>query len=199
MKLLPVLILLCLFYNSFAQSTPNTDLDNTCEYKTDGTGKSLGLKIKINYPCSWQQSDGQRPHRIKNINHGLDINSGTASIGFSVYPMPTIRSNEEIDEMLTQDYIKESVPDGATLISGRKIKIDGLNSTEVEYKIIREMPLGTLYTYNLVYNIYYKDKLILVSYGVGSSSNDKALAKFEEYKTLFKALATMTIIISQWE
>jgi hypothetical protein len=42
-------------------------LNDKCTFETDGTGKSVGLKIKIAYPCSWTQADGERPHVVKKI------------------------------------------------------------------------------------------------------------------------------------
>ena len=44
----------------FSQETPATFWNNRCDFKTDGTGKSLGLKIKFSVPCAWKQADGER-------------------------------------------------------------------------------------------------------------------------------------------
>ena len=57
MKLLFRIILLSflIFANkSFSQVNKGKELVyNTCDFTTDGNGKSLGIKLRIPIPCSW--------------------------------------------------------------------------------------------------------------------------------------------------
>lgn len=192
------IILLLIFSNSIVgQDSASTFWKNRCDFKTDGTGKSLGLKIKLSVPCAWNQADGDRPHVVKKFSYNAAGNSAISTL--TVNKMPAIPSKAEIDELFTQQGLKELCADYGTFISGRKLKIDGQDCGEITFKMTREATVGTLYLYSLQYFIIYKDKMIVLGYSVGSSTDDKAKGIFEDYKTLFKGLAGNTVLLSKWE
>lgn len=181
----------------FAQETPSTFWANRCDFKTDGTGKSMGLKIKLSVPCIWTQADGDRPHIVKKFSYNSNGNSAVLTL--TINKMPGIPTKAEINEMFTQKGLKELCEDYAMFISGRKLKVDGLDCGEVAFKMTRDHPVATIYLYSLQYYFVYKDKLIVIGYAVGSSTDEKAKTLFESYKTLFRGLAGNTVFLSKWE
>lgn len=171
--------------------------ENQCDFKTDGTGKSLGLKIRLYVPCTWNQSDGERPHIVKKFSYNAGVNSAISTL--TINKMPAIPSKTEIDELFTQKGLKELCEDNATFISGRKLKIDGQDCGEITFKMTRKATVGTIYLYSLQYYLFYKDKMIILGYSAGSTTDDKAKEMFDNYKTLFKGLAGKTVLLSKWE
>jgi len=182
----------------YAQESATSFWNNRCEYKTDGTGKSLGLKIKLSYPCLWTRVDGDRPHVVQKFSYGFE-GGKSISQGFTITQMPSVASKNEIAEMLTQQGLKELASATGTFVSGRKLKIDGIDCGEVIIKLKRELPVATLYVNFIQYYIILKDKLINLSFAVGSKSESETKILFSDYKTLFQGLATSTVILSKWE
>jgi len=182
----------------FAQETPATFWNNRCDFKTDGTGKSLGLKIKFSIPCAWKQADGERPHVVKKFSYGFADGSSVMQT-FTITKMPQTPSKAEVDEMFTQKGLKELGESLGTYISGRKLKVDGLDCGEITVKMTRENPVGTLYIYSLQYYFVYKDKMIVFGFSAGSTSDETSKSLFENYKTLFRGIAGTTVFLSKWE
>jgi hypothetical protein len=65
-------------------------------------------------------------------------------------------------------------------------KMPAVHCGEITFKMTREATVGTFYMYSLYYNLIYKDKIIVLSYTTGSTTDDKAKQMFEDYKTLFR-------------
>lgn len=182
----------------FAQETAATFWNNRCEYKTDGTGKSLGLKIKLSFPCKWTQAEGDRPHVVQKFSYGFQEGKSIIQ-GFTITKMPAELSKKEIADMFTQSGLKELASATGTFVSGRKLKIDGIDCGEVIIKLKRESPIATIYLHFIQYYIVFKDKLINLSFAVGSKNEIETKKLFDDYKTLFQGLATNTVILSKWE
>ncbi|XVJ67175.1 MAG: hypothetical protein HEQ40_13780 [Lacibacter sp.] len=191
------LIIVLISIKTYSQESPSTFWQNRCDFKTDGTGKSAGLKIKLSVPCSWKQADGDRPHVVKKFSYSSGANSAISTL--TITKMPATPSKAEVDEMFTQAGLKELGESLGTFISGRKLKIDGLDCGEVTFKMTREHPVGTIYLYSFQYYFIYKDKMVVLGYAVGSSTDEKAKTMFDSYKTLFRGLAGNTVFISKWE
>ncbi len=193
-----LLLLLSMCLKISAQDTPATFWKNRCEFKTDGTGKSAGLKINLSYPCSWTQADGDRPHVVKKFSY--NIGEGKSVIqSLTINKMPAEPSKKEIDEMFTQEGLKEIASGTGTFVSGRKLKIDGLDCGEVVIKVKRESPVATVNIYFIQYYMVYKDKMINLAFAAGALTESEAKTLFTSYKTLFQGLATNTVILSKWE
>jgi hypothetical protein len=193
-----LIILLFLSSSVFAQDSPSTFWKDRCDFKTDGTGKSVGLKLKLSVPCKWDQTDGSRAHTLKKFAYNLG--SFSAIEVLTIKKLPGELSKSEIEIFFSSDGLKELCSEVGTFISGRKVTIDRLPAGEIEFRMDREDdPVGNFYLYNLYYYIVYKDNLIVVAYSIGSKSAETARKHFEEYKTLFKGLASSSVILSQWE
>jgi len=182
---------------SFSQESPTALWQNKCEFKTDGLKKSLGLKIKLTIPCSWKQVDGDRPHVVKKFLYNSGDNSVFSTL--TITQMPEIPSKADINYTFSQDGLKELVENMGTFIMGKKIKIDGQDCGEITFKMTRETPIGTLYVYSLQYYIFYKDKAVVLGYGVSSTNERNLKNKFDTYNMLFRGLAGKTVFSSKWE
>jgi len=181
----------------FTQDSTSNFWANRCDYQTDGTGKSLGLKIKLVYPCVWVASDGQRPHVVKKFTGRINQSSIIVQT-FVVNKLEKIPSKLEVDQMFSKKGLQESCEDLGTFIEGRRIKIDALDCGELSYKSTRKATTGTIFMYCLNYNIIYKDKLITILYSVSSNTEKNTKELFEKYKLILKTLAGNSIVLNQW-
>jgi hypothetical protein len=198
MRNISLFLLLSVSLNAASQETPASFWNKRCEFNTDGTGKSAGLKIKLSYPCAWTQADGDRPHVVKKFSY--NIGEGKSIIqSLTITKMPGEPSKKEIAEMFTQEGLKELASGTGTFVSGRKLKIDGIDCGEVIIKVKRESPVATVNMYFLQYYLIYKDKIINLTFVAGALTESEAKTLFTSYKTLFQGLATNTVIISKWE
>src|SRR5687767_2862403 len=127
MKCLLIIVLLCSKI-LFAQETPATFWNDRCDFKTDGTGKSIGLKIKLSVPCDWKQEDGERPHVVKKFSYNSGVNTAISTL--TINRLPKTPSKAEINETFTQSGLKEITAELGSFISGRKLKVDGLDCGE---------------------------------------------------------------------
>lgn len=194
------LLIIFAFYTHsvFCQETPATFWKNRCDYKTDGTGKSLGLKIKLSYPCNWTQADGDRPHVVKKFSYGL--NDGKSVIqALTISQMQGVPTKNDIAQLLSPTGLKELSGGIGTLISTKKVKIDGLDCGEIILKVKKQSPVATVYFYYIQYYIFYKDKMINLAFAAGGLTESHAKTLFTSYKILFQGLATNTVILSKWE
>jgi hypothetical protein len=182
----------------YSQESAATFWKSRCEYKTDGIGKSLGLKIKLSVPCKWTQAEGERPHVVQKFSYGFEEGKSIIQ-SLTISKMPAEPSKKEIAEMFTQGGLKELASGTGTFVSGRKLKIDGIDCGEVILKMKRESPVATIYIYFIQYYIFFKDKIINIAFAAASKSESETKKLFDGYKTLFQGLATNTVILSKWE
>jgi hypothetical protein len=198
MRSIFLLLLLLKFLNIAAQNNPANFWNNRCYFETDGTGKSTGLKIKLSYPCTWIQSDGDRPHVVKKFSYNLG-DGRSVNQSLTIIKMPAELSKKEIQEMFTKEGLKEMASESGTFVSGRKIKIDGIDCGETVIKFKRESPVATINIYLMQYLMVYKDKMISLAFAASALTENEAETLFISYKILFQGLATNTILLSKWE
>lgn len=194
-----IIFIISIFFtalNCISQERPSDLIKNLCEYKSDGSGKSLGLKIKFIYPCLWTELDGNRPHILRKFNYTFDD-------GSSIIQTITIKNiNNKFNEnekMFTNSVMKEIARKMGEYISSRSVIIDGIEAGEVSFKTQQQAPVAYIYMYSLMYMFIYDNKLISVTFNTGSLIDSKAKVLFDEYQTLFKLLATKTIIFSKYK
>lgn len=191
------MILLFISKLVFSQESSSSFWQNRCDFSTSGGGKALGVKIKLSVPCAWQAADGDRPHVVKKFINSSDGNTIAQTI--AIYKREAPFSKAEIDKLFSQQGLKELSQDLGKFVAGRRIKIDGLESGEITFKTTRETAVGTLHSYSLQYYILFKDKIIILLYGVVSKNEKKAKELFDGYQDLFRGLAGSTVVLSQWE
>lgn len=201
MKLLFWIILssFLIFANkSFGQVNKGKELVyNTCDFTTDGSGKSFGIKLRIPIPCTWEKVSDTRNicfayfHDPKLLlSFTLTINKAEGSF-----------SKEQVEETLTPEAIHElAIEEGGKSGVGRKVYIDGYPFTEITFLHREEVPIGIFFLKSVAYVTTYKDIVIALNFSAGDSQNkNKAVSLFENYKMLFKVLATKIQILNQSE
>lgn len=141
-------------------------------YRTDGTGKSQGIKIALQLPRSWAGKDGERPHIVQKwvsengtgleIIH-LDIRDGQ---GYN----PT---KKEMEEFVRSGEAKDSVPDGSTYVDSGNFTLE----KQTGYWLQMAMPLERagmkMYQDALMYQFFFRGKAIGIMCQAGGPENEK--------------------------
>lgn len=182
---------------AFAQSRVEGFISSQCAYKTDGQGKSLGLKIKVSYPCEWKMAEGERPHVLQKFTYS-GASGESASENFTINKLPSIISDKDLNDIFSQEGLREISAGSGTYVSGRKVQIDGIQCAEVITKTKKIAPAATVYLYTIQYYIFYKTYSVTITFMTGGTTEASAEKSYKNYKLLFQLLATNTVILSKW-
>lgn len=187
------LLLLALIIFSNLKSQNKSDI--ICEYLTDGSGKSQGLKIKVFYPCEYEINDGERPHIVKKFS----TQKGQINIMLTINKLPQRLSEKEAKLLLSDESLKDMGNDLGTVLSVRRTNIDGFTSGEILFDAINNKPVGNIYSKNLLYFFIYDKYYIQLTYSCLGLENKKlAEENFTKFSLGFKGLASKTIVLNQW-
>ena len=176
---------------------------NKTKFSTAGHPKAKGVNMSLYYPRSWVAQEGERPNIVqKFVGKGQDA-LAIALIHISSPPFPagTSISPSELEEILTPDNLKDMLPDGATLISAKSTKIDGLPAGILEYSQRLENAGMTLKGQSISYIFVVGTTMIQFQCSVLSAptSSSHALAsRMDEFKPLFFLMANSIVLADQW-
>lgn len=193
MKIISIILLQFMCYVVQGQN-----FSNLCNFETDGTGKSVGLKVKVKYPCNWVISDADRPHNVKKFSYSFG-DGRFMNYVLTIKKLATKPSKSDITEMFTLKEMKETYKDYGIFESYKKYIVDGQDCVEVVIKNTRESPSATNYLYLIQYLIIYEDKLITLGFSAGAKSEIQSKVLYSDYNVLFKSIATNFVILSKWE
>ena len=172
------------------------------KYSTKGHPKAKGINISIEYPSSWQRSEGERPNIVQKFTSGASKNFTQCLILIKDQPyfMKLFSSKGISDVMFTQETLKEMVPESATFIKGEQTKYDGEIGAWMTYIIRTERAgmRGEIYT--LQHLFLYSGKLIMLQCGVGglASSGASVEQEFTRYLPLFQLIGNSIVINDKW-
>ncbi|MBA7670085.1 hypothetical protein ES703_78228 [subsurface metagenome] len=101
---------------------------NRTKYTTAGNPKAQGLEIQIEFPKSWVQKEGKRPHIVQNFSSSAK--GGVAKVAtLSINPIPSdlrFFTDEEIaDVLFDTEFAKDVLPEGSQLLIANPTKYDG--------------------------------------------------------------------------
>jgi len=172
------------------------------KYFTEGHPKAKGINISIEYPSSWQRSEGERPNIVQKFTSGASKNFTQCLILIKDQPsfMKLFSSKALSDVMFTQETLKEMVPESATFIKGEQTKYDGQIGAWMTYIIRTERAgmRGEIYT--LQHMFLYSGKLIMLQCAVGGLANSSSTVEqeFTRYLPLFQLLGNSIVIHDKW-
>lgn len=150
-------------------------------YRTDGAGKSQGVKLVLQLPYSWQAKEGERPHIVQQwISEG---GTGLSNIMLLVLDAqghaPTRR---ELDEFVKSGEIREAVPAGATYFEGGVLSQEKSVGYWMEMMMPQERAGMKRYMRGFMYLLFFRGKGIQVMCMAGGPEQNKAVADAESAK-----------------
>lgn len=191
-----------LIFNSTYQKYPEREISDGYfyEYFTNQSIKSEGLNIKIKYPKSWVNKEGDRPHVIQKFisKHG----DGLELVSIMIEKMDFTPTKEEIESILLENNLKTQLPENSKLISiNSNLKIDNLNAASITfYCEYQQMNLNIGMITESYYFIYKNYQISLMFY-IGSNSNDykDIFNRYLKYKNTAYLIANSIVILSKYE
>lgn len=128
-------------------------------YKTDGTGKSQGLKMNLQLPRSWLGKDGERPHIVQKWvsenGTGLEIILLDIRDGQGYNP-----TKKEIEEFVRSGEVKEAVPEGFTYVASGNFTLEMRTGYWVQMARPIERAEMKFYQDVLMYQFFFRGKAV---------------------------------------
>ena len=205
----PVLETLLLFKSLYWSNPLQEVLDGfQKEFKTDGTGKSLGLHLGVVYPASWEAKEARAPHIVKKFV-GKPLNGNIIQCMLFVNNLPTelkdslalYDKNKILEYFTTEEVLKEGMPNVKILETG-SATIAGEKTSWVKVSFSQGTTMKDLYSCSIIYNLMYKDHIIQVQYFVYNMNNNTEQGVrevMESYESLFKLLAFKLYIYDKFQ
>ncbi len=141
-------------------------------YRTDGSGKSQGLRFHLQLPRSWQVKEGERPHVVQKwISEG---GTGLANIMLLVQDTGGETPNRaEVDQFVRSGEIRTIVPDGGTYIDGGAFSMEKSAGYWLEMATPGERVGEKMYLQGYMYLLFFQGKAISLQCVTGGADNEK--------------------------
>ncbi len=186
MKSLKLYILTLIIFQSMqscVEPFTTSPKEEFCYFQTDGTGKSLGIKMKIGYPCTWQTRSKDHPGMVQQFY----IPDGKFGLSLFINDLPL---GSKLDKETMEAMMKEM----GTVVSVKDIKIKGRNVIETMVEGSFESPMGIVYSNLRDYSFLHNGKAISFGFSSESENKEEAANLLVENKELFNKIISETII-----
>lgn len=203
----PVIETLLTFHPSYISKPASEFADGyKARFTSDGSGKAKGVRLHLDYPKSWSSADGDRPNIVRKFRsqNGRGFEMITVIVKPLPFPPGQKLTDKEVEEMvaeLTLKAIKEPLVDGARIVAGGPIRLDGRPGFFQKYSLKQQQLDLTLSSLAVSYTVYYQTSMIQIQCGVFSEAKDEQNLKqrFDKFEPLFKLVANSFVIESQWK
>lgn len=130
-------------------------------YKTDGTGKSQGLRFHLQIPRSWLIKEGERPHVVQKwVSEG---GTGLSNIILMVQDTGgETPGRAEMDQFVRSGEIRESEPDGSKYIDGGAFSQERSAGYWIDMAMPQERAGMKMYSRGRMYLLFFRGKAISV-------------------------------------
>jgi hypothetical protein len=141
-------------------------------YRTDGSGKSQGLRFHLQLPRSWLAVEGERPHVVKKwVSEG---GTGLANIMLLIQDTGGETPNRaEVDQFVQSGEIRTIVPDGGTYIDGGALSMEKSAGYWLEMATPQERAGRKMYSHGYMYLLFFQGKAISLICATGGAENEE--------------------------
>lgn len=165
--------------------------ESYCTYSTDGSGKSIGIKIKIYYPCNWTQRDINDARTVKNFTSPYKDEYLITS-NLILIPTPQLLNKEQFEFSMSESQLKKMMNGKGLVQTIRRLQFDNFDGAEIFLKTLSE----GVYYYSFHYYMYSNKGLMVLNYFVAADNDSKALSNFNKNKSMFRELAKKTTLLN---
>ncbi len=180
-----------LFSILFFYHIDSISAQNYCTFETDGTGKSIGMKIKMIHPCNWTKKDINDSRIVKNftcqIEEGYLITSNLVLI-----PTPKLLNKAQFEFAMSTNQLMKMMAGKGEVQEINWLQFDNFDGAELQVKTIK----NGIYYYSLHFYMYSNKGLMVINYFVTAESDAKALSAFNKNKSLFRKLVKKTVLLN---
>lgn len=141
-------------------------------YRTDGSGKSLGLQISMQLPKSWRAKEGERPHIVQKwVSRG---GHGESMIMLIVNDTKEPEPSSAEIKALAQS--GDLTPEGASMISSRTFSTERRTGIMLEYSHEQERVELEMYSRATTYTLFVNGRAVQILCGAYAPKNKKRIA-----------------------
>lgn len=168
-------------------------------YSTLGHAKSKGVNFTMCYPNSWVAKEGDRPNVVQKFIS--DGGKGNVLGMIITKPLPASLTEDQQKSLFTEEALKDSVPDGATVISLKPTKIEGSPAGIMEYTQRAERAGNVFDVHSIIYTFCRGSTLVTLNFQVGGTPDNAAAQKekLEQSRPLFTLMASSIIFPDKWK
>lgn len=196
----PLLETTLMFHPDYIRNPEREYLDGfTKEYRTDGTGKSRGVKIGIEYPGSWRAKEGRRPHVVQNI--ASQNGKGFESVMITIADDPDDLSEEDF-LLLQAEEMCESFAPGTRTIDYGTVRIAGKQAIWGEFDLITQRVGMEMEVHGLIFTFLHKGNFVIIMFDAASSpavAGGNAKERFDRYARLFQVMLNSVDFFGRYE
>lgn len=151
-------------------------------YQTDGTGKSQGIRLNLQFPRSWIAKEGERPHIVQKwvSENGTGLEMITLDIRDAQGYNP---NKKEIEEFVKSGEVKDSVPEGSTYVASGNFTLEMRTGYWVQMAMPLERARMKIYQEVLMYQFFFRGKAVGLMCGASGPENEKPKVK-EAFKRI---------------
>ena len=183
-QLLCASIFVLLFWHS---SNSQADTVN-CSYVTDGSGNSLGIRMKIGYRCKWRNV--KESNKTVVAAYSFDMpDSGRIGCALIISKPQELPSNAEKEEIYKMEWAKDVFKTLGEIISIKKVEINKYNWAEYIFSATRDTKQGKVYEYITAYYSYVGDCNVMLTYKTIALDDAISAILYIEYLGIFRDLA----------
>lgn len=158
--------------------------------------KSAGADITIGMPLSWRKREGTREGVVQVFRSGAGNGPilVTINCGKALDDTDGEFTADDMKELFTDAFIKESLPDGATLIEGRQMTIAGKTGSIAVFDLTQEELDIEMKSRFTVFTIAHKQQIISISFQImghflkGMTLEEAQKAYFPTYRAIMSTL-----------
>ncbi len=170
-------------------------------YSTKGHAKSKGAAFTIKYPRSWTAKEGERPNIVQKFisksGKGLEI------VMIITKPIASKRplSRSEVEELLSPETLKESIPSAATVHRAKSTQIEGEPAGLIEYAEFAERAGVKFYTQSQCLYFIQGKTLIAVQFQVGGLASylEEIRERANAFRPLFQLMMNSIVFHEKWK
>jgi hypothetical protein len=202
----PAYIQTLLTFNPIYRAIPAAEFTDGFRqvFTTDGSGKSRGLRLRIEVPMSWTGRDGLRPNIVQIFVS--EAGRGLESVLLQIREMPLDPgvefSRTELEEVVSDPSLGPELLAGigATELCSRRTTLDGLPARAVYSRGMSDLPGGQLDQISVFYVTAVGRNMVLLNASVGDQVGqpDALLARFQRFHTIFNLVANSLVIENRW-
>ncbi len=169
-------------------------------FRTDGSGKSLGLRIAINLPRSFAMRDSERPHILKVWTS--EGGNGTELVMLLVNdtgePQPTV---EQIRDELRSGELQKGMAEGYTVVKSSPMTLEGLPGYWADIDAVQERAGNQIYQRMRQYMVFFRSRAISVQCTNGGDAAERArtIQDAERYLPLCQAVVNSLVLPQRYE
>ncbi len=189
-----------LMFNQTYQKNPISELSDNFfqKYNSKDNPKAKGVNFTVKAPRSWKSEEANRPNIVRKFgsNNGYIVDDKfMENIMIGVYDLP-IQVNSLTQQDITD--ICNDIPENSILRECKKAELENLPVVIQRIKMNMSRLENSITIEVIQYNIYFKNKLIMIQGQVGTM-NDKVsektlLERFEKFKPVFSYVANSLVI-----